>query len=181
MKTIRLFTILAIAVASMAVSAEAQRKRTTPRRTTTSAKKQPPASTAKPALTSVIILAKQEVSNQVYNTNLFIDKLGPIAQLIESIDADAKAGRATKTTITDNDSNKKRLIEAIRGLKAGLANLETDFRTKPDLKRFLPTIQGITDLGAQAEDSAIAGKFAAAKDPLRTASKKLSDTLATMP
>jgi len=45
----------------------------------------------------------------------------------------------------------------------------------------LPTIQGITDLCSQSEDSAIAGKFVAAKEPLRAISKKLSDTLALMP
>jgi hypothetical protein len=66
-------------------------------------------------------------------------------------------------------------------MRATLAALETEFRNKPDLKKYLPHIEGITDLGATSEDSAIAGKFVLAKEPLRTAAQRLSDTVAVMP
>ncbi|HYJ91558.1 MAG TPA: hypothetical protein VEV84_09635, partial [Pyrinomonadaceae bacterium] len=60
-------------------------------------------------------------------------------------------------------------------------SLETDFRTKPDLKQYLPSIQGISDLAGQSLDSAIAGKFVASVSPLRSVQQKLNDTLALIP
>jgi hypothetical protein len=62
-----------------------------------------------------------------------------------------------------------------------LTDLESDFRTKPALQKYLASIQGITDLAGQAEDAAIAGKFVSAKDPLRDVAQKLTDTLKVMP
>ena len=60
-------------------------------------------------------------------------------------------------------------------------NLETEFRTKPDLKKYLPSLQGISDLAGQSVDSATAGKFVASVTPLRSVQQKLNDTLALMP
>ena len=179
MKTIRFLIIPILAIGTLTISTEAQRQRTPVRRPTTATKK--PVTPIKPALTSEVILAKQKVSDQLFNINLFVDKLGPIALGIESVDADAKSKKLKKETIDANNVNKQKVIQAIRNFKMGLANLETDFRTKPDLKKYLTSIQGISDLCAQSEDSAIAGKFVAAKTPLRGISKKLSDTLALMP
>ena len=62
-----------------------------------------------------------------------------------------------------------------------LNSLESEFRTKPLLAKYLPTVQGISDLGARSEDSASAGQFVSAKDPLREVVKKLTDALAAMP
>jgi len=59
--------------------------------------------------------------------------------------------------------------------------LESDFRVKPNLKKYLPFIQGISELAGQAETSAIAGQFVSANGPLRTVQQKLTDTLAAMP
>jgi hypothetical protein len=170
--------ILAVALGVFAATADAQRRKTTTRRTTTTKK---PPTTVKPALTAEVIVAKTKVSNQLFNVNAFVDKLGPIAQGIESVDGEAKTKRLKKSILDENAANKQGVIQAIRGLKTGLVNLETEFRTKPDLRKFLVSIQGISDLAAQSEDAAIAGRFVASKDPLRTVAKKLGDTLAVMP
>jgi hypothetical protein len=176
MKTAKYLIILAVAVGVFASDAAAQKKKTPIRKTSTAAKP-----TTKPALTSDVILAKNQVSNQLFNVNAFVDKLGPIAVGIESIDSEAKSKRVKKSVLDENETNKQKLVEAIRGLRAGLTDLETQFRTKPDLKKYLVNLQGITDLSARSEDSALAGKFVASKDPLRTVAKKLGDTLAVMP
>ena len=126
-------------------------------------------------------LAREKVDIQLANVNAFVDKYGPIAQSVEVLNGAAAAGRLKKSDIALNELTKKNLIIAIRDLKAGLVTLESEFRTKPVLAKYLPTIRGITDLAAQSEDTAIAGKFVAAKDPLRDVSKKLTDTLAAMP
>lgn len=73
------------------------------------------------------------------------------------------------------------MVGAIRNLKIGISQLESEFRTKASLAKYLPQISGMTDLMAQAEDLAIAGKFVASKDPLRGVAGKLTDTLGVMP
>jgi hypothetical protein len=72
-------------------------------------------------------------------------------------------------------------MQAIRNLRAGLASLEVDFRVKPSLKKYLPQIQGITDLAAQSEELAAAGRFSDSGKPLLSVVEKLADTLAAIP
>ena len=126
-------------------------------------------------------VAREKVDNQLSNVNGFANKLANIAQGLETADADAKAGRLKPATAAKIQAKEAELVEAIRNIKTGLGNLESEFRTKPLLQKYLPAIKGITDLAAQSEDLAIAGRFVAAKDPLRAVAQKLTDTLAVMP
>jgi len=125
--------------------------------------------------------ARVKVSNQLANVTGFTQRLGPIAQAIEALDAELKTRRMNKESVDKNNADKQKVIAAIRNLREGMVKLESEFRVKPTLKKYLPTIQGISDLAGQAETSAIAGKFVAANEPLRTVQQKLSDTLAAMP
>lgn len=134
-----------------------------------------------PTVSPVITAAKAQVANQLFNVNVFVDKMGPVAVAIEEADREAKAGRLKRESIDVNEANKKKVIAAIRGLRDGLVSLETEFRTRPQLTQYLATIQGIGTLCARAEDSAIAGQFVASKDPLRQVALKLNDTLAILP
>jgi L-fucose isomerase-like protein len=111
----------------------------------------------------------------------FLERLGPITQNIEAVDKDAKAKKVKKESIDQNEVAKQKVITAIRGVRDGLVSLESEFRTKPDLKKYLSTIQGISDLAGQSIDSAMAGKFVAANAPLRSVQQKLNDTLTAMP
>jgi hypothetical protein len=168
MRNIKFAAMLIIAFTLFTGAAEAQKKTT----------KKPPVTIVPPL---DVRAGREKVDNQLANVNKFVDVLGPIAQEIEALDEMAKAKPLPKATNDKNEANKQKVIEAIRNLKTGLANLESEFRTKTALQKYLPAIQGITDLAAQSEDLAIAGKFVAAKDPLRSVAKKLTDTLAAMP
>src|SRR5690606_1925309 len=112
--------------------------------------------------------------------NRFIEVLGPVAQNIEDLDRQNRIKPLPKDVYAKNEANKKKVIAALRNLRAGLVSLETDFRTKAVLKKYLPNIQGISDLAAEAEDDMLASKFVAAKDPLRDVAQKLSDTYALL-
>lgn len=174
MRTARILTILSIVVILAALPAAAQRKR----------KPTPPKPTPIPVkltVSPIVSVAKQQVSNQLYNVNIFVDKMGPIAVAIENADKQASARRLRKEDVDANEANKKKLIAAIRGLRDGLVALETDFKTKPQLAQYLTKIQGISSLCARAEDNAIAGRFVASKDPLRQIALKLNETLAVLP
>lgn len=169
------FTASAMLISIFAISSLAQKKpvkKPVP-------KKPPVAKTVVPPLD--VRVAREKVENQLENINRFVDILGPIAQSIEDIDRESRSKRLPQTTINANEANKKKVIEAIRNMKAGLLALESEFRTKPALKKYLTSIEGITDLASESEDSAIAGGFVSAKDPLRNVALKLTDTLAVMP
>jgi hypothetical protein len=175
MKRLQLLAITVLVLALFAGAASAQKKTT--RRTTT--KKPASQTTVIPPLE--VRAAREKVTTQRDNVNRFIDVLGPIAQGIETLDESSKTKRLPQATVDRNEANKQKVVQAIRNLKAGLSDLETEFRTKSELQKYLPKIQGITGLAAQAEDSAIAGKFVASKEPLRNAAQKLTDTLAVIP
>ena len=173
MKLIRFLAVFSILLLTFVVSASAQKsKRPVPRATPTP---------ARPYVNPVVSVAKTQVSNQLYNVNVFVDRLGPIAVSIENADRDAAAGKLKKELQDKNNLYKQKTVAAIRGLRDGLVSLETDFRTKAPLSPYLSKIQGVGALCSQSEDKAIAGQFVAAKDPLRQIAQKLNDTLASMP
>ena len=125
--------------------------------------------------------AREKTETQRDNVNFWIDKLGPIAVTLESLDATYAKKRPTASTAAKQEENKKKFVAMLRNLRDDLAMLESEFRTKPALRKYLVNVDGVSNFAAQAEDSAIAGKFVASKQPLREASKKLTDALAVMP
>ena len=170
------YLVLAIAVTSL-FSLSAYTQKTTSKRTAK-------ASTTKTAATLPpleVRSARVKVSNQQANISLFLERLGPVAQAIEALDAESKTKKLKQESLDKNASDKQKVIAAIRNLRDGMVKLESEFKVKPALKKYLPTIQGISELAGQAETSAIAGKFVAANTPLRTIEQKLNDTLAAMP
>jgi hypothetical protein len=176
MTTFRMTIISATLIAACAVGVSAQ-KHTTAKKTT-----------AKKSATPVKIIppldvraGREKVDVQLSNVNGFVTKLTTIAQGLEIADKDAQAGNLKPETKAKIDAKKKEIVEAINNISIGLRNLESEFRTKAALSKYLPSLQGITELASQAEDSAVAGQFVAAKDPLRTIAGKLTDTLGVMP
>ena len=175
MKTILFTSLFVFSLSIFAITGEAQKRKTTPKATPR------PTPVKSTPTNAVVSAAKQQVANQLHNVNVFVDKIGPIAVVIENADKEAAARRLSREATAANETNKKNVIAALSGLRTGLVKLESDFRTKPQLSQYLPKIQGISTLAASAEDSAIAGRFVAAKDPLREVSLKLNDTLAVLP
>ena len=175
MKITRYLLLAFAATTLLSMAAYGQRTRTPARRTTTA----PKTAATLPPLD--VRAARVKVSNQHANVSAFVQRLGPIAQAIETLDTELKTKRLNKESIDKNNADKQKVITAIRGLREGMVKLESEFRVKPALRKYLPTIQGISDLAGQAETSAIAGKFVAANAPLRSVQQKLSDTLTAMP
>lgn len=125
--------------------------------------------------------ARVKVSNQLFNVDAFVKNLIPIAQNIEAMDREIMTKKVKKELIDTNQANKKKVLTAISTMRGALTTLESEFKAKPALSRYLINIQGITTLATQAEDAAIAGKFVSSIDPLRQVSTKLNNTLAAMP
>lgn len=175
MKIVRFISLLILALSIFAVTTEAQRtRRPAPKAT-------PKPTPVRNVTNPVVAEAKQKVSIQLHNVNVFVDRIGPIAVSLEAIDRDVAARRVSGSKATEHENNKKDVVSAFAALRSALVALESEFRTKPLLAQYLPKLQGISGLAADAEDSAIAGKFVAAKDPLREVALKLNDTLAVLP
>lgn len=170
MKYIQFCSLLAVCVLFF-VPAAAQKPRKTP---------PPPkvVTTTNLPADSELRARAEKVSIQIKNVTKFIFVLGGVASGIEAIDKDPKANKAS---LDANAANKQAVMQAIRNLRAGLASLEVDFRVKPSLKKYLPQIQGITDLAAQSEELAAAGRFSDSGKPLLSVVEKLADTLAAIP
>ena len=164
---------------SFVSEASAQKRRTT-RRTT----RKPAATTpATPPVNSFEIKeGSQKVATQIKNVSKFIYVLGGIASNIEAVDADIKARRTTRqTTIDQNAQSKQAVVQSIRNLRAGLAALEEEFRTKNSLRIYAVWTDGISTMTEQAERQASAGQMTDSGKTLLIVVEKLTDALAALP
>lgn len=122
-----------------------------------------------------------KVSVQLKNVTKFLYALGGIASGIEQIDKDAKTKTIARAALDLNQANKLKVMQAIRNLRAGIAALEVEFRTRTSLRKYLLQLQGITQLSAECEDLAAAGSFSESGRPLLALVEKLADTLVALP
>lgn len=171
------FAVVALSVVFLLTGSAVAQKKTTKK----PAPKKAPVTPVKLVQPLDVRAGREKVDNQLSNVDDFVIKLVAIAQGLEVADADAKAGNLKPATAAKIKAKKIEIVEAIRNIKLGLASLESEFRTKATLQKYLVHIEGIADLATQAEDMAIDGKFVAAKDPLRDVSKKLTDALTAIP
>lgn len=172
MKKIYSITVIVFAVALFAGNAFAQRR---------PVRKPTPRPTPLTLTAAEVRDAKTKASNQEYNVTRFTVILSSVASSIEATDRESKTRRLDKKVLNANTANKQKLLAAIKGLRTALTSLETEFKTKPSLRRFAPNLEGITVLSTQSEDLAFAGKFTQSKAPLDTVAQKLRDTVAMMP
>lgn len=180
MSRISLMSLALVLTALFVASADAQRK--TPKKKTTTPKASTAAKTPPTIVPPLDVrAAREKVDAQLSNVGGYLDKLGPVAVGLELAIADQKANKLSPKASQSIDAAREKLVTSLRDLKTGLSQLESEFRTKPALQKYLPSIQGITDLASQSEDNAIAGRFVASKDPLKQVWQKLIDTLGTLP
>lgn len=166
------FAAVIACLLSLAFSADAQKRRTPIKKARTSA-----------ATTSVaeIKSGAEKVSTQIKNVSKFIYNLGGVARIIEDLDKEIAARKASRNAPELNQKIKQDVIASIRNLRAGLVALEIEFRTKPALKNYLFQIQGLSDMSGRAEDQATDGQFTESGKTLLLVVEKLSDTLAALP
>ena len=164
-------------------TADAQKRRTPRKRTTSSAARtaNTSAATANAAKTAEIKNNARKVSDQLKNVTKFTYLLGGIAGGIEQIDKESKTKKISQSALSLNDANKKKVIQSIRDLRAGIAALEAEFKTNSALQLYNFQIQGVTDMTGRAEDLALSGQFVESGRVLLIVVEKLSDTLVSLP
>lgn len=175
MKTNRIkFAAIVACLLCLTFSAQAQKRKPTAKKTKTTV-------AAPTTATAEIKSGAQIVSTQIKNVSKFIYSLGGIARVIEDLDKEIAARKASSNAPELNRKIKQDVITSIKNLRAGLVALEIEFRTKPALKNYLFQIQGISDMSGIAEDQAADGQFTESGKTLLMVIEKLSDTLAALP
>ena len=173
-KNLLKFTIFAVCILGFTFSADAQRRRSTRTYQTESRHRINHRQNRSEN-------GAEKVSVQIKNTTKFLYLLGSVANGIETIDKDARAGKVSREIQDKNTQFKSDVLQSIRNLRAGMIALEVDFRTKPALQKYLLNIQGISDMSGRAEDLANGGEFVESGKMLLLVVEKLSDTLAALP
>lgn len=175
MNTAKPLLLIAITLLFLSADSFGQRRRTP-------AKPKPMPTTSAAIQSSTELRAgADKVSVQLKNVTKFLYTLGGIAVRIEDLDIEARSRPISRAAAETNEENKQKVMQAIRNLRAGISALEVEFRAKPVLGKYLLQMQGITDLSAQCEDLAAAGRYSEAGKPLLLLVERLSDTLAAMP
>lgn len=169
------FGVIVLCLMCLTVSLNAQKRRPTTKKTKTTVA----ANTVTAA--AEIKSGAEKVSTQIKNVSKFIYNLGGIARVIEDLDKEIAARKASRNAPELNAKIKQDVINSLRNLRAGLVALEIEFRTKPALKNYLFQIQGISDMSGKAEDQAVDGQFTESGKTLLMVVEKLSDTLAALP
>ena len=165
------------------VSAEAQKRRTTPtpkKRTTAARNTKPPTPTLG-VRNAAILSATEKVGNQIKNLTQFIFLLGNSVAVIQSLEADIKAGKASQSARTQAEAGRKGFIAAITIFKNAMATLEDEFRANAALKPYLSQLVGVSDYASTAEQQAAAGQFNQAGRTLLLVVNQLTDVLREMP
>lgn len=168
------FAAVAVCLSCLTFSAAAQKRRA-------ATKKPKPAAATTVSSVTEIKTGAEKVSTQIKNVSKFIYVLGGVARVIEDLDKEIAARKASRSAEDLNRKNKESVITTLNNLRAGLAALEIEFRTKPALRNYLFQIQGISDMSGIAEDQAAAGQFTESGKTLLMVVEKLSDTLAALP
>ena len=167
---------IVVCLLCLTFSATAQKRKTTTKKT-----KRTVAAMTAPVAPTEIKFGAEKVSTQIKNVSKFIYNLGGIARVIEDLDKEIAARKASRNAPELNARIKQDVITSIKNLRAGLVALEIEFRTKPALKPYLFQIQGLSDMSGRAEDQANDGQFTESGKTLLMVIEKLSDTLAALP
>ena len=170
------FAALCACLMCFAFSADAQKSRPTRKRTVNSATAAP-----KTANNVEVKQGAEKVSIQIKNLSRFVFNLGSVARVIEDLDRDIAARKASRNAAALNDKNKQAVVTTLKNIHAGIVALEIEFRTKPALKNYLFNIQGISDMAGLAEDQAADGQVTESGKTILMIIEKLSDTLAALP
>lgn len=163
--------VICVCLLSFVCAATAQKRKPTRKRT------------VRPTAVNVFEIKNgaAQVSTQIKNVSKFLFGLGGVARVIEDLDRDIAARKASRNASSLNTKNKQAVVTTIRNLRAGLAALEIEFRTKPALKNYVFQINGISEMAGKAEDQAADGQITESGKTLLLVVEKLADTLAALP
>lgn len=172
MKSFHKFFAVCCLLLVSATAADAQTRR---RRSSTQRR---PAAT-RPASSDAVAVGRLKVAERIKIITEFLYVYGGIANQVEVSEAQARqAGGGQDPNAAAQ--TRARLRMSLEDVRAGLDQLEIDFRTSPDLQRYYNRIAGVAAAAADAEEMAGANQLKPAGRKLLVVVNQLTDALAAM-
>jgi hypothetical protein len=167
-------SVLAIAcLLTLSATASSQTRRRTSRAAT-------PRQTATQPNTEARTNGATRIADQIKNLTRFVYLLGGVAKGIEQVDEAARKNEASPAALDQNNKNKATVKASLENVRAGLDQLEIDFRGTPELEQYYLKLAGSASGAATAEDQAAAGHFDQAGRTMLGVVNRLTDVLLAM-
>lgn len=174
-----LFSIIAalVLLSPALVEAQTRNRRTSPQR-----RRAANTSTQGAAARDSLALqaARGQVVERIKVLTRFIYLYGGIANDIEVAEQQAQRGTISEDLQRLTGQRKAALQSGLRDVRAGLDQLEQDFRTTVGFERYYTRLAGVTAAASDAEEGIAAGQFKQAGNTLVQIVNKLTDALAEM-
>ena len=125
---------------------------------------------------------RERIAIQIKALSQFLYLLGGISKGIETAEQANRDHEESSLALPVEkiERNKIRLRDSFRSVGAGLALLESSFRSNAALQGYYPNLAGVARIGQMAESQAASNRFDEAGRSLITAVNKLADALAAL-
>lgn len=166
MKRVITFLLLATTLIPVTTLGQARTRRGTP----------PPRATVPDKRT----IGAGRVADQIKTLTRFIYVLGGIAKGLENVDDAARRNEASPAILEQATKNKQTVRASIRKVREGLDQLESDFSSTIELRRYYTRLAGVAAGAAAAEEQAAANQFDKSGRTLLEVVNRLTDVLLEM-
>ena len=163
----RVITFLLLVTTLMPVTAlgQARTRRSTPPRATVPDKR---------------TVGAGRIADQIKTLTRFIYVLGGIAKGLENVDDAVRRNEASPAILEQATKNKQTVRASIRKVREGLDQLEADFSSTMELRRYYTRLAGVAAGAAAAEEQAAANQFDRSGRTLLEVVNRLTDVLLEM-
>ena len=120
------------------------------------------------------------IAEQIKTLTRFIYVLGGIAKGLENVDDAARRNEASPAILEQSTKNKQAVRASIRKVREGLDQLESDFSSTLELRRYYTRLAGVAAGAAAAEEQAAANQFDRAGRSMLDVVNRLTDVLLEM-
>lgn len=168
MKRTTLFLLVATILIPSTTLAQTRGRKTTPARTTTT------------SLADKRTAGAGRVAEQIKTLTRFIYVLGGVAKGLEGVDDAARRNEASPAILDQAKQNKVTVRTSIRKVREGLDQLESEFSSTMELRRYYTRLAGVAAGAAAAEEQAAANQFDRAGRSLIDVVNRLTDVLLEM-
>ena len=176
----RLYTLLLAASLSLLTPALAGAQSRTRRSSTPQRRRAPAARPARASSSDAVVLGRLKVAEKIKIISEFLYVYGGVASQVESDAAQARQSGATAEYAAVADRSRASLRKSLLAVRDGLDQLETEFRTSPDLQRYYNRLAGVAAGAADAEELAASNQLKPAGRKLLQVVGQLADALAAM-
>ena len=166
----RIFFFLLITIVLTPAAAQAQTRTRTSR----------PAPSPSKLLTDKRTAGATRIADQIKTLTRFIYVLGGIAKGLENVDDAARRNEASPAILDQAKQNKLTVRTSIRQVREGLDQLESDFSSTIELRRYYTRLAGVAAGAAAAEEQAAANQFDRSGRTLLEVVNRLTDVLLEM-